>query len=216
MNHEEIILNRLDRLEQEIAPVADSARSISELREELTPRVNEAVKALIVELADIEADFQLEDLLFFIKKAMRNVRNLTYSLDQLKNIIDFALIAEPLLKSTVPQIIFYMDDLERKGVFNLLSTSLEIIKKTAETYTAEDMAQIGDGLVKLLGIVKKLTTPEALELLDRAAEVPSRVDLSRAKPAGAWGMLWAMGNPEVKDGLGVLLELTKGLSALKA
>lgn len=216
MNHEEIILNRLERLEQEIAPVADSARSISELREELTPRVNEAVKALIVELADIEADFQLEDLLFFIKKAMRNVRNLTYSLDQLKNIIDFALIAEPLLKSTVPQIIFYMDDLERKGVFNLLSTSLEIIKKTAETYTTEDMAQIGDGLVKLLGIVKKLTTPEALELLDRAAEVPSRVDLSRAKPAGAWGMLWAMGNPEVKDGLGVLLELTKGLSALKA
>lgn len=216
MNHEEIILNRLERLEQEIAPVADSARSISELREELTPRVNEAVKALIVELADIEADFQLEDLLFFIKKAMRNVRNLTYSLDQLKNIIDFALIAEPLLKSTVPQIIFYMDDLERKGVFNLLSTSLEIIKKTAETYTAEDMAQIGDGLVKLLGIVKKLTTPEALELLDRAAEVPSRVDLSRAKPAGAWGMLWAMGNPEVKDGIGVLLELTKGLSALKA
>jgi uncharacterized protein YjgD (DUF1641 family) len=216
MNHEEIILNRLDRLEQEIAPVADSARSISELREELTPRVNEAVKALIVELADIEADFQLEDLLFFIKKAMRNVRNLTYSLDQLKNVIDFALIAEPLLKSTVPQIIFYMDDLERKGVFNLLSASLEIIKKTAETYTAEDMEQIGDGLVRLLGIVKKLTTPEALELLDRAAEVPSRVDLSHAKPAGAWGMLWAMGNPDVKDGLGVLLELTKGLSALKA
>jgi uncharacterized protein YjgD (DUF1641 family) len=216
MNQEEIILNRLERLEQEMAPLADSARSISELRDELAPRVNEAVRALIVELADIEADFQLEDLLFFIKKAMRNVRNLTYSLDQLKNIIDFVLIAEPLLKSTVPQIIFYMDELEQKGVFNLLRSSLEIIKKTAETYTVEDMTQIGDGLVKLLGIFRKLTVPEALELLDRAAEVPSRVDLSQAKPAGAWSMLWAMGNPEVKDGLGVLLELTKGLSALKA
>lgn len=215
MNHEEIILNRIERLEQEISPLADSARSISELRDELAPRVNEAVKALIVELADIEADFQLEDLLFFIKKAMRNVRNLTYSLDQLKNIIDFALIAEPLLKSTVPQMIFYMDDLEQKGVFNLLRSFFEIIKKTAETYTAEDMAQIGDGLVRLLGIVKKLTVPEALELLERAAEVPSRVDLSRAKPAGAWGLLRAMGNPEVKEGLGVLLEVTKGLSVLK-
>jgi uncharacterized protein YjgD (DUF1641 family) len=93
---------------------------------------------------------------------------------------------------------------------------MEVIKKTAETYTAEDMAQIGDGLVRLLGIFKKLTAPEALELLDRAAEVPSCVDLSRAKPAGAWGLLWAMGNPEVKNGLGILLELTKGLSALKA
>jgi uncharacterized protein YjgD (DUF1641 family) len=216
MNHEENILNRLERLEQEIAPITNSARSISELRDELAPRVNEAVKALIVELADIEADFQLEDLLFFIKKAMRNIRNLTYSLDQLKNITDFALIAEPLLKSTVPRMIFYMDDLEQKGVFNLLRSCFEVIKKTAETYTAEDMAQIGDGLVKLLGIFKKLTTPRALELLDRAAEVPLRVDLSQATPAGAWRMLWAMGNPEVKDGLGVLLELTKGLSALKA
>jgi len=215
MNHEEIILNRLDRLEQEIAPLADSARSISELRDELTPRINEAVKALIVELADIEADFQLEDLLFLIKKAMRNVRNLTYSIDQLKNFIDFVLTAEPLLKSTVPQMIFYMDDLEQKGVFNLLNSSLNIVKKVAETYTAEDITQIGDGLVRLLGIVKKLTVPEALALLERAAEVPSRVDLSRAKPAGAWGILWAMGNPEVKDGLGVLLELTKGLSSLK-
>ena len=216
MNQEDIIQKRLERLEQQIAPVADSARSIRELREELAPRVNEAVKALIVELADIEADFQLEDLLFLIKKVLRNVRNLTYSIDQLKNIIDFVLIAEPLLKSTVPQLIFYMDDLEQRGVFTLFSASMEVIKKTAETYTAEDMAQIGDGLVKLLGIFKKLTTPDALELLDRAAEVPSCVDLSRAKPAGAWGLLWAMGNPEVKNGLGILLELTKGLSALKA
>ena len=216
MNQEDNIQNRLERLEQQIAPVADSARSISELREELAPRVNEAVKALIVELADIEADFQLEDLLFLIKKVLRNVRNLTYSIDQLKNIIDFVLIAEPLLKSTVPQMIYYMDDLEQRGVFTLLSSSMEVIKKTAETYTAEDLSQIGDGLVKLLGIFKKLTTPESLALLDKAAEVPSCVDLSRAKPAGAWGLLRAMGNPEVKNGLGVLLELTKGLSALKA
>jgi uncharacterized protein YjgD (DUF1641 family) len=216
MNQEDTIQKRLERLEQQIAPVADSARSISELREELAPRVNEAVKALIVELADIEADFQLEDLLYFIKKVLRNLRNLTYSIDQLKNIIDFVLIAEPLLKSTVPQMIYYMDDLEQRGVFTLLSSSMEMIKKTAETYTAEDLSQIGNGLVKLLGIFKKLTTPESLALLDKAAEVPSCVDLSRAKPAGAWGLLWAMGNPEVKNGLGILLELTKGLSALKA
>ena len=91
---------------------------------------------------------------------------------------------------------------------------MEVIKKTAETYTAEDMAQIGDA-VRLLGIFKKLTFPEALELLDRAAEIPSRIDLFRTKPAGVWGLLWAMGNPEVKEGLGVLLELTKGLSTLR-
>ncbi|MCG6972002.1 MAG: DUF1641 domain-containing protein [Desulfobacterales bacterium] len=215
MKNEDIILDRLDQLKDEIAPVAASARSIQELREELAPRVNEAVKALIIELADIEADFQLEDLLFLIKKTLRNVRNLTFSLDQLKNIIDFVLIAEPLLKSTVPQVILYLDDLEHKGVFNFLASLLNVVKKMAETYTTEDMEKIGYGLVKLLGIARKLATPEALEFLDKAAEVPSRVDLSSAKSVGPFGMLWACGRKDVKEGLGVLLELTKGMGSLR-
>jgi uncharacterized protein YjgD (DUF1641 family) len=215
MKNEEIILDRLDQLTNEIAPVAASARSIQELREELAPRVNEAVKALIIELADIEADFQLEDLLFLIKKTLRNVRNLTFSLDQLKNIIDFVLIAEPLFKSTVPQVILYLDDLEQKGVFNFLASSLNVVKKLAETYPTEDIEKIGYGLVKLLGIARKLTTPEALEFLDKAAEVPSRVNLSSAKSVGPFSMLWACGSKDVKEGLGVLLELTKGMGSLK-
>ena len=215
MNNEELILDRLDRLEQEIAPMAETARSIMELREDLTPRVNEAVKALIVELSDLEADFQSEDLIFLIKKAMRNVRNLIFLLEQLKNLTDFALTAEPLLKSTVPQIIYYFDDLEQKGVFRIANASMEIMQKIGETYTEEDLEQMGDGLVKLMGIAKKLTTPEALTLLDNAAELPAKIDLSRAKSAGPFSMLWAMGNKEVKEGFGVLLELTKGLAALK-
>ena len=75
MNNEDLILERLDRLESQIAPLAASARAVSELRDEVAPRVNEAVHALIAQLADVEADFQLEDLLFLIKKAMRNVKN---------------------------------------------------------------------------------------------------------------------------------------------
>jgi hypothetical protein len=47
----------------------------------VAPRVNEAVQALIVELADVEADFQLEDLVYFIKKLMRNVKNITFLLE---------------------------------------------------------------------------------------------------------------------------------------
>ncbi len=215
MNNEELILNKLDRLEQEIAPMADSARSIQELREDLTPRVNEAVKALIEELADVEADFQLEDLLYLIKKSLRNVRNLTFALDQLKNLIDFALTAEPMLKSTVPQIIYAFGDLEQKGVFRILASTIEVMKKIGETYTAEDMDQIGNGLVKLIGVAKKLSTPEAITFLDNAAELPAKIDLSQAKETGAFGLLWAMGNKEVKEGLGVLLQLTKGLAMLK-
>ncbi|MDZ7580868.1 MAG: hypothetical protein U5R30_09680 [Deltaproteobacteria bacterium] len=63
MNPEEAIIARLECLEHQIRPMADSARAVGELRDELAPRVNEAVHALIRELADVEADFQVEDLL---------------------------------------------------------------------------------------------------------------------------------------------------------
>ena len=206
---------RLDRLERQMAPLAESARALSELREELAPRVNEAVYALIAELADVEADFQLEDLIFLLKKSMRNVRNLSFALDQLKNLTDFAFTAEPLMKSSVPPVIFFLDELEQKGVFRLLNLGIDVLKQIGTTYSDEQMQQIGGGLVRLLGILHKLTRPEALDLLERLADMPARVDFSTAKPVGAWGLLGALSDPQVKQGMGVLMALTRGLAILR-
>ena len=208
-------MEQLDHLGQEIATLTDSARSLRELRDDLSPRVNETVKALIEQLAEIEADVQFEDLVALLKNLMRNVRNLGWSVDQLKNLIDFLRTVEPLLKSAVPQAIIYLDKLERQGVFRVVASMMGVLEKIAETYTTEDIEQIENGLVPLVGVAKKLTTPEALNLLDKAAEVPSRVDLSQAKAVGPFGMLFALGNSEVKQGMGVVLELTKALSLLK-
>jgi uncharacterized protein YjgD (DUF1641 family) len=215
MKNEQVIMEQIDHLGQEIATLTDSARALRELRDDLSPRVNETVKILIEQLAEIEADVQFEDLVFLFKNMVRNVRNLTWSVDQLKNLIDFLRTVEPLLKSAVPQAITYLDKLEQQGVFRILASMLAVLEKIGETYTVEDIEQIENGLVPLVGVAKKLTTPEALNLLDKAAEVPARVDLSQARAVGPFGMLFALGNSEVKQGMGVVLELTKALSLLK-
>lgn len=215
MSQEAELIQRMDRLESQIAPLVESAKALGELREELAPRVNEAVHALIVELADVEADFQLEDLVHFVKNAMRNVRNLNFTLDQLKNLIDFLVIAEPVLKTTVPQVIYYFDDLERKGVFRILTMGLEVLKKIGSAYSPEQLQQIGDGLVRLVGVLHKLMAPEALDLLDKAAEIPAHTDMADVKPVGLLGLMGALSDPKLKAGIGVALELTRGLAALQ-
>ena len=98
---------------------------------------------------------------------MRNIKNFTFLLEQLKNLIDFAQAVEPLLKTTVPHVISAFDEMEQKG---------------------------------LLGLVTKF---------------PTKVDLSQAQEVGLFGMLQAMREKEIRQGLGVLLELTRGLSAVK-
>lgn len=214
MTHEKEILARLERLESRITPMAETARAVGELRDELAPRVNEAVQALIRELADVEADFQLEDLLHLIKKALRNTKNLSFSLDQLKNLIDFADTIEPLLKSSVPQMILYLDGLERSGVFHLVQAVMETLKEVGESYTEADLIQIRTGLVRLAGVLNQVCRPEALDLIERSAQLPGRVDLSSAKAVGPWGLLWALRDDDIKQGLGVVLELTRGLATL--
>jgi len=215
MNNEQQILDQLDHLGQEIAILTDSARSLRELRDDLSPRVNETVKRLITELAQIEGDFQLEDLLTLLKNLMRNIRNLTWTLEQLKSLVDFLRTVEPLLRSSVPQAIYQLDLLEQKGVFQIFSSMMGAMQKVAETYSPEDFQQIANGLVPLVGIAKQLTAPEPLHLLSKLAEVPTRVDLTQAKPVGPFGMLFALRDPKMKQALGVALELTKGLASLK-
>ncbi len=215
MTNEEKILERLERLEKKIDPIVESAASIKELKLELAPRVNEAVHYLIKELADIEADFQLEDLIYFCKKALRNINNLNYSMDMLKNLIDFAIMAEPLIKNTVPQVIQSLDDLEQHNVFKIADISIQTLKKIGKTYSEDDFQQVGDGLVRLTGLLKELTRPETLDLLEKAVSIPGEINFDAARPVGPFSMIGAMGNEKVKEGMGVLLELTKGLSALK-
>ena len=215
MTTEEQILERLDRIEAQLAPISQTASSLHELREDLIPLSGQAFRLVTRELEDIESGFQLEDLMAMVKRMLRSVKHITFTLEQLENIVDFVTTIEPLLKSAVPQIINYLDDLEQRGVLRIITSMLDVRAKIAEAYNADDIDQIGDGAVAALGLAKKLSDPKAVEFLEKFAELPSKVDLANAKPMGPFGMLGALSSKETRQGLGVLMELTKAMGGLK-
>ena len=215
MTTEELILERLDRIEAQLAPVNQTAKGLNELREDLIPLSGQAFRLLTHELEDIESGFQLEDLMALIKRTLLSARDFKFALDQLENMVDFALTIEPLLKSAVPQIINYLDDLEQKGVLRVITAMLDVRAKIASAYSPEDIDQIGDGAVAMLGLAKKLSDPTAVAFLEKIAELPSKIDLSEAKPVGPVGVFTALSSKEAREGLGILMELTKAMGSLK-
>lgn len=215
MTNEELILERLDRIERQIAPIVQTAVSVRELKDDLMPLSAQAVKMVIRELEQVESSFQLEDLLVLTKRFLRSVKNITFSLEQLENIVDFVTTIEPLLKSAVPQVINYLDDLEQKGVLRVIQAMLDVRAKVAATYTAEDIEEIGDGAVAMLGLAKKFSDPQAVAFLERMVEVPGKIDFSRCKDVGPFGLLSRCADKEIKKGLGVLMELTRAMGTLK-
>ena len=215
MTNEELILERLDRIEAQLAPVSVTAGGIAELREDLIPLSGQAFRLLIRELEDVESGFQLEDMLELLKRSLRSIKHVVFALEQLENIVDFTTTIEPLLKSAVPQVINYLDDLEQRGVLRIITSMLDVRAKIAAAYSPEDVDQIGDGAVVALGLAKKLADPKAVDFLEKMAALPSKVDLANAKPVGPFGMLGALGSKQAREGLGVLMELTKAMGDLK-
>jgi len=215
MTNEELILERLDRIEAQLAPMAQTAGGIGELWDDLTPLSGQAIRLLIRELEDVESSFQLEDFLDLVKKSLTSIHHISFALTQLGNMVDFINTIEPLLKSAVPQAINYLDDLEQKGVLRIIQSMLDVRAKVAAAYSPEDIEQIGDSLVAMLGLAKKISDPKAIEFLESMAELPSKIDLEKAKPIGLFGMIGAASSKEVKQGLGIMIELTKAMGKLK-
>ncbi len=216
MTNEELILEKLERLETQIQPLIKTSEKFAELKNDLIPISNQATALLINELTEVEAGFQLEDFVSLTKEAMRNTRNFTFALKQMASMIEFVKDLEPLLKSAVPQTIQYLNELEQKGVFRIIKATVDLRSKVAASYTAEDIDSMGDGIVALLGLTKSLSDPKTVELLEKLSRIPSKVELENAKSVGVFGLASAGFNPEISKGLGVLIELTKAMGRIES
>ncbi len=213
---EALILERLDRMEDQLQTLVKSQESLTELKNDITPLMNSAVRLLIDELGMVESGFQLEDLFALLKQGLRSLRNLTQALETMENLFELWNCMEPLLKSTVPNLINYMDNLERRGVFRTYAAMLEVRAKVAAHYDAAEIADMSDSFVLLLSMLKKLSDPQMIDFMNRILELPTAMKLEQAKPLGPLGMLSAMGSKEARQGLGVAMELTKALGKLGA
>lgn len=98
---------------------------------------------------------------------------------------------KPLLKSSLPLVIQRLDTMERDGTFRMLKSALEVHSKIAGTYTAEDIDRIGDGVVALLGIIKRMGDPKVTALVHSAIDLMTGVDENDAQKTGPCNRLSA-------------------------
>lgn len=214
MTTDQAILERLDKLEENIAFLTERAKASEELKNDLTPIMHDGFKVLMKEFGSIEHGFQLEDLIAFVKKAMLSINNMTYMLDKLEDAIDLWRTIEPLMHNSVPQLIQFMDELEQKGVFDTYRAMIEIRAKVAETYGPENIRNMGDSFVFLVGMLEKLGDPKVRMMVEGAANAFAELDLTEVEPKGLMGMAAGMGNKDAKRGLGIMLEMTKTLGKI--
>ena len=215
MKNEDLILEKLAAIEAELAETRKSRLELQELKHDLNPLMKSAFQNVLRELGQVDYGFQLEDGIVLLKRFLRNMKNMAYVMDQMENIIELVHTMEPLLKSGVHNAIRYLGTLEQRGVFRTYAAMLEMRAKVSARYTPEDFERMSDAFVEMIGLVDKLASPEVLALLHKLADMPAALELEKAQPLGILGLMTAMRDPDVREGLGVGLQMAKSLKNLK-
>jgi hypothetical protein len=185
MNVDEQILERLTKIEGKLDRVAAfeeqwenigrAWENLSDLGRDLSILMPPSAKLLTEELAEVETGFQLEDALFLLKRLLLSFRHISWLLEQLENLSDLWQDMEPLLKIGVPHLIDKLDDLEQKGIFRINKAVLNMYGKIASAYTPEDIEIIGDGFVRIHGIVKKFADPVVIQSFEAMVDMYAKL-----------------------------------------
>jgi hypothetical protein len=218
-------LDRLSASQEKLSPFIRSYESLSDLGRELSLLTGPGVRLLTEELAEVETGFQIEDVLALLKRLLLSFRHITWSLDQLENLIDWWQDMEPLLKIAVPHLIDKLDDLEQKGIFRINTAILNMYAKIAAAYAPEDIEVIGDGFVRMHGVVKKFADPVVIKSLEAVVDMyaklasvyqPEDIDSIGDGFVRMHGIVKKFGDPRVVDFLDRLTDVPAKVNLAEA
>jgi len=180
-----------------------------ELKHDMTPIMNDLYRLSVEQLAEVEDQVQLEDIMVLFKQLLRSTRNMTQLLAQLESGLELMADAGPLGRDAFLSLINQLNELEQKGYFIFAKGGLEIVDKIVTAFDEEDIRQLGDNVVLILQTIKEMTQPEIMTFMHNTvsavkAEEPTEVSLL--------GIIRQLNDPAVKRGLAKTLQVLKSVS----
>lgn len=208
---------KVDALTSQVTFLAEEARlqqrrrqEWDELRNDLTPVVNEVYHLSVQQLEEVESYVQLEDLLRVLKRLMRNTRNLDQMLDQLESLADLSREISPLSQDAFLVLMTRLDEMERKGYFDFLRGGMGIIDEIVTNFSQEDIRQLGENVVLILQTVKEMTQPEVMHMMRSTANVMREQEID--DNISMFSILRQLNDPAVKRGLAKTLMVLRTVS----
>jgi uncharacterized protein YjgD (DUF1641 family) len=205
-----LLHQKIDYLTEQLEVQKQRQQEMDELKNDIIPIANHMIKLSIDELADIGRDFQLEDLLFLLKRLLRNTHSLIDLLDRLESATDLIDDANYLGKEVFASTIAMLDKLEREGYFNFLRETWNILDRIIHELSEEDLRAIGDNIVLTLSTIRNLTQPEVLLLANEAVDAISNGYGSDKTPS-LFTLMRELSKPQVRRGLARTINLVKVL-----
>jgi hypothetical protein len=183
-----LLQEKMDQLMAQVVVLTEMAegqkrrsQDLEELKNDLIPIGNQLIQLTINELEEIGTEFELEDLLYLLKRLLRNTQLILSLLDRFEALMDIADEVELLGKQVFSATVEALDRLERNGFFDQTRSLIDTVTQT-------------DTLVDLNLALEAFTMPETTE-----------------RPPSLWKLIREIFRPETRRGLFRLIRVVQAL-----
>jgi len=180
-----LINEKVDQISLQIAFLTEQAeiqqrraREFDELKADLIPIGNQLIHLTINELEEIGSDFELEDLLFLLKRVLRNTHLIMSMMDRFESLMGIADEVELLGKQVFSSAVEAMDKLEQTGLFSEAGDLFETLTKENTLSDLNRMLKAfhveeneGASAPSLVSLMKDVNKPETRRALARLVQM---------------------------------------------
>ncbi len=203
---------KLDFITAQMEAQQRKQQEMEELKQDLIHIGKDAFNSAVVQLEEVSPYFDTDDLVYLVKKLLRNTRNLIHLMDQMENAADFFRDAKPLSIAAFHELLTTLDTLDRKGYFEFMKEAFKIVDTVVTSFTVDDVRMLRENITSILLTVKNLTQPDMLSTLNNAVGFYKKMDIDVEKDATYVKIFKELRDPEVKRGLIFMLEFVKNMA----
>ncbi|GAB4570339.1 MAG: hypothetical protein Kow0077_04250 [Anaerolineae bacterium] len=207
-----LLHQKVDRLTALLEAQERRSREFDELKADVIPIMNHAIRLTIDELDEVGSEFKLEDLFYLGKRLLRDTQLLIRVFDQLEGAMELGSEAQVLSKQVFSTLVHKLDELEREGYFAFARSAWYIVEQIVREFSEEDVLALGDNIVIILRTVRNMTQPEIMALANNAISALNVEEVDEAETASTWAILRELRDPKLRKGMLRLLNIVKALA----
>jgi len=175
-----LLHEKVDQLTSQVTLLTDHAeieqrrhRDLDELKDDLIPIGNQLIQLTIDELAEIGTEFEMEDLIFLLKRVLRNTQLILAMMDRFEALMGIADEVDLLGKQVFSTSVEALDRLEREGFFTFARESWGVLEKIVTRVDPEDIRSIGEdsSAPSAISLLRDINKPEVRRGMSRLLQI---------------------------------------------
>ena len=149
------------------------------------------------------------ELAHLLKSVLRDAGLLTSVLQQLESAADFVQDAQPIARDLFGRAVAGCQNLQQKGYLDAAATGMRVADALVASHTSDDWLQVEASVPHLVGLLRQLTRPEALQALETIVHGFGHVQATLNSDKSYFQLMREINSPDARRGIAIMVEFLK-------